>query len=974
MYYFDGKNILAENYTYNNPIQMTSQNFDENFEDINSSDMNQKYQNYTQDFNQSTLNKNYDQSYGINFKNFILSSENPEYMIENQSNNNQEHSSNQDNFKDDLVREISENIKINYQNPILESTQKLVKEPNLIPENLILNIKDTFYKKRGYIENKPETLFEFVMEYRSFLKRGLKVPNKIAPILDFLDEDIYNSLRLFHQAYVQSYNNTYNSFTKKSTMSIRGISIDKFKSKFSEDTLKRLYPHLKPDEELMKTKSEKNGPVTIDKMIEWLVTLYYKKYNEYTNDEVKLYDFWAGFSNEEKELNGLKWPLGDKNFENYLTQFFSNEKIIKRLSKSFQNLCGYECYHPRPLHDYWVKQMSKEEKYKKGLSKYDSDTMFKILEENYFIRKEEDRKNNENVKNKKIDTIHYQKSKVIRDKENLQNLMKKFVILARPKDKWKTGREMINLRRQFKYDNILKKMIKLEFQSNKVFKYPEEYALYDEDQMRKVIFKNSLEKKIKKNENEDHIREMIHRTKYEDDNIIKKEESKLKQIYKEDKSLEKYLKRMCIKYFRLTNIRLENGSTSFTVNKFMTDMYNYMIRNHTNSTKRRFPKINNYGRKKSRFSNYPKGLKFYFFMLYRRLAVSENGQKFIFAHLDNMPFWAPAISNKCKIHKNSCPIYCTYNSHNKIISTQKSKNFNLLYNLEDKKLTEEERLNLWKRKDEDLMKKKSKIFLCLSDAEHCTFEPKLIHNEENYVNNSTEHVINKRISNKVWVNKMGDNFSERFPLVYKVGIYKQARILFQSGKFNDTLSLLATAFNLDAIKAKYDPKFEATYKKKIAKEREKESGNVGNSNNDTMNIMNMISRDEKKKEVEPDNFDNPKNYQICYEIFSMIKNIEEYKEDRKKTVKKLKEELNIIKDAKKNSTIFKGKAEIIIDDINNKQKLFDTNNQNLMLSTNMNTVKSQSCKVVQNDHSNHKINFIKDKYFKFFKTIMCPLR
>ncbi len=431
---------------------------------------------------------------------------------------------------------------------------------------------------------------------------------------------------------------------------------------------------------------------------------------------------------------------------------------------------------------------------------------------------------------------------------------------------------------------------------------------------------------------------------------------------------------MCIKYFKLTNNRLNNETNSFTINKFMTDLYNYMLRHYTNSTKRRFPKMQNYGRKKYRFSNYPKELKYYFFTLYRRLGVSEDGQKFIFAHVDNMPFWAPAISNKCKVHKNNCPIYCKYNSHNKIIYTQKTNNFDLLYNLNDKKLTEEERLNLWKRKDKDLMKKKSKIFLCLSEAEHCTFEPKLNKNEENYTKNSAEDVINKRVSNKEWVNQMGENFSGRFPLVYKEGIYKQAKVLFQSGKFSDTLSLLATAFNLDAIKAKFDPKFEVVYKKKLAKEREKDSGKDGNSNHtDNMNIFNMMSRDEKKKEVEPDNFDNPKNYQICYGIFDMIKLIEDYKEDRKKKIKKLKEEINIIKETKKESKLYSSNANMKTNDINNKDIQVDTSNQILVASTNMNTVKSLSCKQVQQD-SSHKINFIKDKYFKFFKTIMCPLR
>jgi hypothetical protein len=53
-------------------------------------------------------------------------------------------------------------------------------------------------------------------------------------------------------------------------------------------------------------------------------------------------------------------------------------------------------------------------------------------------------------------------------------------VLAKPKDKWKRLRILMQLKSKFKHDMVLEKMIKEELKSNKVFKFPEEYDLYDD--------------------------------------------------------------------------------------------------------------------------------------------------------------------------------------------------------------------------------------------------------------------------------------------------------------------------------------------------------------------------------------------------------------------------------------------------------------------------------------------------------------
>lgn len=53
--------------------------------------------------------------------------------------------------------------------------------------------------------------------------------------------------------------------------------------------------------------------------------------------------------------------------------------------------------------------------------------------------------------------------------------------LSKPKDKWKRGRELLELKKQFPHDMVLQKMIKEEFKENRIFKYPEEYDIYDDE-------------------------------------------------------------------------------------------------------------------------------------------------------------------------------------------------------------------------------------------------------------------------------------------------------------------------------------------------------------------------------------------------------------------------------------------------------------------------------------------------------------
>ena len=63
-----------------------------------------------------------------------------------------------------------------------------------------------------------------------------------------------------------------------------------------------------------------------------------------------------------------------------------------------------------------------------------------------------------------------------------QKTIERLGVLAKPKDKWKRLRILMELKKQFTHDITLQKMIKEELKSNRVFKFPEEYDLYDDQE------------------------------------------------------------------------------------------------------------------------------------------------------------------------------------------------------------------------------------------------------------------------------------------------------------------------------------------------------------------------------------------------------------------------------------------------------------------------------------------------------------
>jgi len=652
----------------------------------------------------------------------------------------------------------------------------------------------------------------------------------------------------------------------------------------------------------------------------------------------------------------LVWEKGDDNLLGALDQHFSDDSLVARLQTLFEGICNYKSYGPRPLHDFWSK-MNEIDRYRQALYVHLPNDLYTVLLAKYESYNEELKKTRQDEIMKQTMYKTKEENKYKRTKEEFTQILKKCDHLCVPKDKWKTGRVMLGLKKKYNFDSILKKMIKQEFKENKKFKFPEEYAVYDSDEendRKRIMFQQKSETPHERNiiekEKEQRILDKMHKFKIQDDEDKTSEQRALEKLHKEDLDLEKYLKKQCVAFLRIIEARLQtkdNGS----INKFLTKMYSNMKANYKSATKRRFPYINYDKKKKKRFNDYPLDLKIYFFNLLRRITYEQKGDgvKIKFGRENVLAFWAPSGSNQCKVHRSYCPLYCKYNTHNKYIKTQRKVNFNNLHPV--KELNQAERLHLWKRNE--LAKEKTKIFLCFSEVEHCTFEPRLNIQKEGARADNPEEVVAKRLSNKEWVLKMGDNFQKRFPLIHKEGQLKVAKIAYQGGDFTKAMKIINSTFDIEQIKCHFDKKYQEAYKKRKKEEelKKQQAGEETKSSNPFDNNQ-FMKFGEKEIVIVPDDFTVPKNNQICSEVYDIVLDIEGFKKDKKREAKRIEDEVKLIKGSK---------LDKMSDTL--KSVSFNSTTGIQLVDTMANTKISMA-----------QTNYIKDKYFKLFKSIMCPLK
>lgn len=186
MYYFDKRAVLMDHEKFD-------QVFDDQYSNNNSQNFNNKQVSNSQNnfYNKSTNNKNPNtnsemmytsHNHNLNKSNVSMSMNNNSMRESHNNNQNIENSNYNTNGFNQSVNNQTKTIFVNFtKNEIYET------------------IKSMFLKTKGYIELRDKQLLDYFKEFRSFEKKGIKVPDKIAPLLQL-------SNNIIEKALVEEYN------------------------------------------------------------------------------------------------------------------------------------------------------------------------------------------------------------------------------------------------------------------------------------------------------------------------------------------------------------------------------------------------------------------------------------------------------------------------------------------------------------------------------------------------------------------------------------------------------------------------------------------------------------------------------------------------------------------------------------------------------------------------------------------------
>lgn len=183
--------------------------------------------------------------------------------------------------------------------------------------------------------------------------------------------------------------------------------------------------------------------------------------------------------------------------------------------------------------------------------------------------------------------------------------------LARPKDRLKVGKAIMNMAKMFPDDIILKKLLIREFHEKKLAKYPEEYDVYDSEEEIEIKGRDMLKEPYKSAHSEKRnfltLTDLIKPEQKREKEITapfqsqleqfvmdvhekmerKKEEAK--EIEREDRLLDRFILKNVKDFLEMRKRRLEQRV--YTLKEFLVLTYKEMKSLHPEATKRRFPHI-----------------------------------------------------------------------------------------------------------------------------------------------------------------------------------------------------------------------------------------------------------------------------------------------------------------------------------------------------------------------------------------------
>lgn len=517
-----------------------------------------------------------------------------------------------------------------------------------------------------------------------------------------------------------------------------------------------------------------------------------KEANNENTEEINIFGAKKSKSKEKLEKKERNYLMEARDFiEQSIQSYFSSEKeLIDMVVIQYEKDVAPELRSNDKLIEYY-NETKENDKLKKGIfrpngreivKKHVEEANKKLTAAKLFEVFQEKKK--EEAKNKLFEEIK-------KDFKNPEVKAKTLDELTKPKDKWRRGKKLMELQKKFPHDLILQRMVKEEFKENRLFKYPEEYEIYDDEEelkrkMPKYTMVNSVQLEEMEKDKQEKLKMTLEKFMYKEGasqqiNKMRNEDRKHKlKLFNED------MKKEIEEYNRQAKNRLNEKQTKGQ-REMLAEIYTRLKTSHPETVTEKY-KTKMYGIKpgsKAEKLWFPPEFKLEFYELYRKHVKKQR------ATSTRPAYFVPGGVNK----------------------DSKNRKIILGADLEKKKekQTENTITRVWKRND--LIEDRKLIMTNNDDAINCTFEPNAgsqnVHLKkimQTYPELEREDYQKERTL-KDFVDKLGDKFSVSNPEIFKTGILRAATSHFNGGRLKEALSKLSEGFLFSSLKREYDPKF-----------------------------------------------------------------------------------------------------------------------------------------------------------------------
>ncbi|KAL4443101.1 hypothetical protein ABPG74_002168 [Tetrahymena malaccensis] len=631
---------------------------------------------------------------------------------------------------------------------------------------------------------------------------------------------------------------------------------------------KKLTPEEQKQKELeIQQEKEKVEAKMRDVFVELIIVQYKKRYpiQKVYKNRSDLMEFWVDDLPNKKELN---LDISEDEAKKYIDDYFFY-KCLDFLYLRRAKL-GYDTMDVQELVQFYF-TLTKGEKKRRGIF-FESESDVNSMITYYLERAEEERQRIENEQREEEEKRRQYFEKIQNDVFGGKEIVATDLdTLAQPKDRLTIGKQLLYLRKQYPNDKILRKMILEEFQENKVAKHPLEYDCKDEVNEAKIQHRELVEVRHSGKGNlslTDLEEPLVQRTKvlaelfddeisnyyyHLEDRVQRKDEEK-KEIQQQMKKLHSYLEGEAQRFIQLRKRRFVQKVP--TINEFLSQLYISCKENpqYCLAIQKNFYNFNHGESKRLKKRSYPYKFKRYFFEVVRSYAADMHKDA-----VRKLPFWAPSGKN-----------YKTLN-----YKVQKhSRDEKMMKRYE--KYLESQSLSLWDNKK--LEEEKLKVMMKFEEAKECRFEPmvglraplevksQLKDRQLEYGELIQEILFSRQPSFEKWLERMGPDFKNRYPKVYKFGIYKRCLSLVETGQYREAATLLYENFKVDQIRAEFEPK------------------QTKNSTQRLMfSIQSLAPDQEKMKKLKDEDFADLKNRRFLEDIyFNIIRVMDKHEEKLKK--------------------------------------------------------------------------------------------